>query len=60
MIAYIKTHEDLLISPSAAANLVGAHKVAKQLKRGQVVTVLPDSLERYDEVSQFIFGNQYI
>ena len=56
MIRYIRAHEGYLISPSAAANLIGAHRVATQAKAGVVVTTLSDSLERYDEVSQFVFG----
>lgn len=56
MIRYIARHEGYLLSPSAAANLVGAVNVARQLDHGVVVTVLPDSLERYDEVSEHVFG----
>lgn len=56
MIRHIRQHEGYLISPSAAANLVGAQKIAENLESGLIVTVLPDSLERYEEVSQFIFG----
>jgi len=59
MIRYIRNHEGYLISPSAAANLVGARQVAKNITEGRIVTVLPDSLERYDEVSEFIFGEVY-
>lgn len=59
MIKYIRAHEGLLISPSAGANLVGAQKVAQEITEGLIVTVLPDSLERYDEVSQIIFGEVY-
>lgn len=56
MIRHIRAHEGFLISPSAAANLIGAHCVATQARAGLVVTTLADSLERYDEVSQFVFG----
>jgi cysteine synthase B len=56
MIRYIRKHEGYLISPSAAANLVGAYQVAKEIPSGVIVTVLPDSLERYSEVSQILFG----
>jgi cysteine synthase B len=59
MIEYIARHEGYLISPSSAANLVGAKKVAGQLTHGDIVTVLPDSLERYDEVSEQIFGKTF-
>lgn len=37
----------LLLGPSGGANLFGAMKLAKTLKSGVVVTVLPDSGERY-------------
>jgi cysteine synthase B len=56
MIRYIREHEGYLISPSAAANLIGAHHVAKNVKSGLIVTVLADTLERYDEVSKLVFG----
>jgi cysteine synthase B len=42
--------EGLLLSPSSAANLAGAIKVAEQIDEGVVVTVFPDSGERYSEV----------
>ncbi len=56
MIRYIREHEGYLISPSSAANLIGAKQVSKNLKSGLIVTVLADTLERYDEVSQLVFG----
>jgi cysteine synthase B len=59
MIRFIADREGMLISPSAAANLVGAQRVARQIPSGVVVTVLPDSLERYDEVAEMIFGKPY-
>jgi cysteine synthase B len=43
-------HEGLLLSPSAAANLVGAIRVAKTLSEGTVVTVLPDNADKYQDV----------
>lgn len=42
--------EHLLLSPSAAANLAGAIKVAEQLEHGIVVTVFPDNADKYSEV----------
>ena len=42
--------EGLLLSPSAAANLVGAIRIARQLESGTVVTVLPDNADKYSEV----------
>jgi cysteine synthase B len=44
-------HEGLLLSPSAAANLAGAIKVAHTLTKGVVVTVLPDNDEKYKEIT---------
>jgi cysteine synthase B len=56
MIKAARTHEGLLLSPSSAANLVGAIKVAEKLESGIVVTVLPDNAEKYGEVMKRIFG----
>src|ERR1700754_348276 len=44
--------EGLLLSPSAAANLAGAIRVAKRLEEGIVVTVLPDNADKYSEIIQ--------
>jgi S-sulfo-L-cysteine synthase (O-acetyl-L-serine-dependent) len=43
-------YEQLLLSPSSAANLVGALRVAGKLDRGIVVTVLPDSADKYKDI----------
>ncbi|MFT3825110.1 MAG: cysteine synthase family protein [Chitinophagaceae bacterium] len=43
-------HEGLLLSPSAAANLAGAIRVAEKTERGTVVTVFPDNADKYSEV----------
>ena len=45
-----KVHEGLLLSPSSAANLVGAIKVAEQIDEGIIVTVLPDNGDKYGEI----------
>ena len=42
--------ENLLLSPSAAANLAGARELAQQLDRGKIVTIFPDSSDRYPEL----------
>ncbi len=42
--------EGLLLSPSSAANLAGAIRVAKQLDNGVVVTIFPDNADKYSEV----------
>jgi cysteine synthase B len=50
MIRDVYRHEDLLLSPSSAANLVGAIRVANTLEEGNVVTMLPDNADKYSEV----------
>ena len=50
--------EGLLISPSAAANLLGAIKVAENIDAGTVVTVFPDNAEKYTEVMNSIFKTE--
>jgi len=47
--------EGLLLSPSAAANILGAIKVAEQINSGIIVTTLPDDASKYSEVLQSIF-----
>lgn len=47
--------EGLLLSPSSAANLAGALKVAESIDEGVVVTVFPDGAEKYSEVMEEIF-----
>ncbi len=49
-------YEGLLISPSSAANLAGAYKVAESIDEGTVVTVFPDNIEKYGEVAETIFN----
>ena len=50
MIRRANEEEGLLLSPSSAANLVGAIKVANELDNGVIVTVLPDNGDKYGEV----------
>ncbi len=50
-----KRHEGLLLSPSAAANLAGALRIAERLDEGTVVTILPDNADKYGEVMKQIF-----
>ena len=50
MIKTVYREEGLLLSPSSAANLVGAIRVAEQLEEGIVVTVLPDNADKYSEI----------
>ena len=42
--------DDLLLSPSSAANIAGAIKVASGIDKGVIVTVLPDNADKYSEV----------
>lgn len=50
MIVKMSKHEGLLISPSSAANLVGAIKIAEKLETGCVVTVFTDNASKYSAV----------
>jgi cysteine synthase B len=43
-------HEGLLLSPSSAANLAGALRVAGQIEKGVILTVFPDNADKYSEV----------
>jgi S-sulfo-L-cysteine synthase (O-acetyl-L-serine-dependent) len=44
--------EALFLSPSAAANLAGTIRIARQLEKGVLVTVLPDNGDKYSEILQ--------
>jgi cysteine synthase B len=46
----VKKKEGILLSPSSAANLSGALKVAREIEQGILVTILPDSIDRYPEI----------
>jgi cysteine synthase B len=48
--------EGLLIGPSSAANLAGAINVAKGINEGVIVTVFPDSADKYSEVFEQLFN----
>ncbi len=50
MIADFAKYEGLLISPSSAANLVGALKIAERIDHGCVVTVFTDNAAKYSSV----------
>jgi cysteine synthase B len=43
-------YENLLLSPSSAANIAGSLKVIEKIESGVVVTILPDNAEKYSEV----------
>jgi S-sulfo-L-cysteine synthase (O-acetyl-L-serine-dependent) len=50
MLQRIYEADGLLLSPSAAANIAGAIKVAMRINSGIIVTVLPDNADKYSEV----------
>ena len=50
MLKAANKHEQLLLSPSSAANLAGAIRLANSLEEGVVVTVLPDNADKYSDV----------
>ena len=50
MLKAVLKHEGLLLSPSSAANIAGAIRVAKKLDKGIVVTVLPDNGDKYGDI----------
>ncbi len=50
LIRFVARKEGLIISPSAAANLLGARKVAHQIRKGVIVTLLADNGDKYTEV----------
>ena len=56
MVKDIAEKEGLLVSPSSAANLLGAITVANELESGTVVTVFPDNAEKYSEILSQVFG----
>jgi cysteine synthase B len=55
MMVDVKEKEGLILSPSSAANLVGAIRVAARLERGTVVTLLPDNGDKYGELINKLF-----
>jgi cysteine synthase B len=42
--------EGLILSPSGAANLAGAVKLAEEIESGVIVTVLADDATKYSEI----------
>lgn len=55
MVKLIARKEGLLVSPSAAANLVGAIQVAESIRKGVVVTTFSDNAEKYSEIIKSLF-----
>ncbi len=58
LIKEVAKHEGLLLSPSAAANLIGAIQIAEQIDKGVIVTTFADHGSNYQEVMDFIFKNK--
>ncbi|GAB4407862.1 MAG: cysteine synthase family protein [Microscillaceae bacterium] len=56
LIRQVAREEGWLLSPSSAANLAGALAVAQTLDEGVVVTVFPDSADKYSEVMKKLFA----
>jgi len=50
MLKAIAKYEGIILSPSSAANIAGAIRVAEKLDEGTVVTMLPDNADKYSEV----------
>jgi len=55
LVKTIAQKEGLLVSPSAAANLLGAIKIAEQIEQGVIVTTFADDASKYTEVLKHIF-----
>ena len=55
LIKEAKEKEGLELSPSSAANIAGAMRVASRLEEGIVVTILPDNGDKYSDVLKKIF-----
>ena len=51
-IEFYASKEGWLLSPSSAANLLGAARVAESIDEGVIVTVLPDDISKYDEIQK--------
>lgn len=47
--------EGLLLSPSSAANLASALKLAEEIKEGTIVTIFPDDGSKYGEVIRKLY-----
>ncbi len=56
MVRRLAREEGLMVSPSAAGNLVGAIKVAESLRSGVVVTTFADDFTKYGGEYQRIFA----
>ena len=50
MIRLAARAEGLILSPSGAANLAGAVKLAEEIESGVIVTVLADDATKFSEI----------
>ncbi|MEO8582794.1 MAG: cysteine synthase family protein [Flavitalea sp.] len=50
MIKLANDKEGLLLSPSSAANVAGALRIAASIEKGVIVTMLPDNADKYSDV----------
>ncbi|MCP4457994.1 MAG: cysteine synthase family protein [Cytophagales bacterium] len=57
LIPEVAQQEGLLISPSAASNLMGAIQLAEELDEGLIVTMFPDNADKYGVVTKEIFAS---
>ncbi len=57
LVKEVAQKEGLLISPSAAANLLGAIQLGKEIDQGVIVTTFADNSEKYTEVMKHIFNS---
>jgi len=55
MVKKLGQQEGLLVSPSSAANLVGAVQLSSMIDRGVIVTIFPDDITKYDEVFESLY-----
>lgn len=55
IVAKAAQQEGLIISPSSAANLLGALQLAEEIEEGVIVTVLPDNGSKYGEILNQLF-----
>ncbi len=55
MIKKVASREGIILSPSAAANVVGALKIAESLDEGVIVTIFADNSDKYGEIIKNLF-----
>lgn len=56
LVKSVAKQEGLLISPSAAANLLGAIQLAEIIEEGIIVTTFADDASKYSEVNKHLFS----